>query len=362
MRRTFITAFIFVILFTVSPGYCLADQTSPTSLTVEEAVNLALSNSKDLKQASLGVDAAEITRDKTWDSANAALMSTYVPGTDLYISIPTSSDESSVYSTNYSYLSKLSSYNTKKETITIAVHQKFYDILDAIDSVASKRLTSEQNTEKLRIAQLRCQLGLDTNATLYQTQLQSSSSQADLASAQKTLDKKYTEFMQYLGLPADSRPALNNNVTYTPAKIDNVDTAIDSIVDNSPAIYLANEAVKVQKNTSGSSGSYKLDKDNLDSANLSVDITRDEMETSVRSIYYQIRALEDSYQAFVASKQSADESLRVTNLMYEVGMATKVDVMTAESAACTAQNSLNSLIRNHEILKMDFTEPWAASN
>lgn len=361
MRRVLIPIIICLLLISILPGNCLAAETNVSAtLTVDEAIELAIANSKDLQSASLDLDAAALSRDNAWDDNNAVLLSSYIPGTDLHVSIATGS-EANVYSTNYTWLSKLRGYDTALEAVSISVYQKYYDILAAINKLESQRLSAQLDEENLRITELRCQLGLDTQAVLYGAQTKVAASQAALVTAQQDLDQKYITLADYIGLPEGSRPSLDNTVTYVPAKIDDPELAIRSIVDSSPSVWLADENVRLQENTSGLSNDYKMDNINRDKANLVVSMTREKMEQSTRNIYYQLINLQNSYQASLENDRSLQENLRVARLMFDLGMNTKVDVTAAELAASNSRQTLNSLVYQQVILKMTFAKPWASS-
>ena len=55
----------------------------------------------------------------------------------------------------------------------------------------------------------------------------------------------------------------------------------------------------------------------------------------------------------------AGENLRVAKVKFDVGIATKTDVLNAELALEQARQGLLEIESQHEILKMAFKKPWA---
>ena len=57
---------------------------------------------------------------------------------------------------------------------------------------------------------------------------------------------------------------------------------------------------------------------------------------------------------------SAREALRVKELMYQVGMATRAEVAAARASLAKAEDTLLNLAVQHVLAKMAFLAPWAA--
>lgn len=359
--------FVIVIMFLclsigVLPAACLARDIDTSSLTIEEAINLAFSNNEELEKALLEIDAAKVTRDETWDAHNAVLMKTYIPGQDMHLSVPTAHElDGLVYTTNYAWLVKKKGYEAQIDSVVLAVHQKYYNVLKAQKNAESQQLAAQKDQEELKAGELRYQLGINTLADLLRVRTQAVDSRAKLETAKKELEQKYIELVEYLGLPADSRPVLEDKVKYASLEVENIDKQINAIVNDSPAVWIAEEAVRLEKQTYGKVNSYDLDKIELDKAQIEVDITKKNMRDLTRNIYYTIKELEESYVAAQEAVQAAEEGLRVTELMFEVGMATKADVLKAESALAQAENSFFALTCQHELLKIAFEKPWTYS-
>ena len=68
--------------------------------------------------------------------------------------------------------------------------------------------------------------------------------------------------------------------------------------------------------------------------------------------------MEEQYNGYLGSEKVAEESLRVTKIKYEVGMATQADVIDAEMSLAQAREDLIDLTCEHEIQVMYFCKPW----
>lgn len=356
MRRKIISLLVLLVL-TIPAGICLADgEPAGATLTVEQAIDLALKNSSTVKSADLALQAANIANDETWESVNSALLP---DANGQYYGAVDSWD--AVYVADYNLEAARKNYDTAVESVKFNVYQKYYAVVNALDNSDAQRLASQQAAEKYKIAELRYQLGMDTILNVYQSQQQNVSAQSNLAGSTESLEQKYIALMEYIGLPKSERPVLIRELAYTPLKVDDAETRIADIVKDSPAVWLASRSLLLTEQTSGSSGDYYglLTDINKEKANLTIVTSRDAMTQATRNIYYSILNAEESYNSAVAAAKAADEGLRVAKLLYEVGMGTKLDVTAAEIAAQSAHQAVDSLSYQHAILVMAFEKPWA---
>lgn len=350
-----ITALLF---FSISPSVAvLADTAAPSqTLSVEEAVELALANRSDVQVAALNLGAAQISDELAWDSVN-----------DIISNSPAGASSSAwdqTYVSDYTLQSAQKNYETKLENVEYTVYQNYYAVVTALDSADSQRLISHQAQDKLKIAELRAQLGMDTKLSVYQAHQAAVSAQANHAIAQLSLDQKYTDLMEYIGKPSGERPTLVRELSYSPLQISDPESMFREIVKNSPSVWLAEKSLDLQElnriNSPGLEG--ELSDIQTEKAEITVITTEEAMLQATRSIYYNVLNIEESYNTAIQSAKAADEALRVAKLLYEVGMGTKTDVTAAEIAAQSAHQAVNSLSYQHAMLVMAFERPWIAGS
>lgn len=366
MRREtlrFLLSLLIVMLATlVLAPPCLAS-TAPAELTLDDALKLALENNKELKQAVLAMDAAKVARDDAWDAHNALLMRTYVPGQDLYVSLPTGEDsklQAAVFQTNFNWITQQKNCEAVMDSVVLAVYQKYWGVLQASEKVRAKQLAVEQEKARLAVTEARFKVGMESLTGVIKARAQLASAEADLLTAEKELDRAYADLSDLIGLPAGSRPKLTDNVAYAALQLDDPDAEINAIADGTPAVWIAKEAVRLERQTYGMLNSYDLDKVELNKAEVSVDIAREKMRQLTRGLYYQTKALEESYAALQEQVRVAEEGLRVARISYEVGLITRADLLAAEAALAQAKQAMFDLVCSHELLKLAFYKPWTA--
>lgn len=356
MGRRLTTLLLSFLMVLAGAGVCLAGgEPSPSILTVEQAIDLALKNSHTVRTADLALEAANIADDQAWESVGSALL----PDANGQYHGPVDS-WNAIYAADYNLETARRNYDTTVDSVRFKVYQKYYAVVEALDTADAQRLSSQQAAERYRIAQLRLDLGLDTRLDLYQAQQKDVSAQSSLAGSSESLEQKYKALMEYIGWAKNERPLLVRELAYTPLKLADAETRIADIVRDSPGVWLARRSLLLTQQTSGSSGDYYglLTDINVEKADLAVITTRDAMTEATRNIYYGILGMEEAYDSAAAGAKAADEALRVAKLLYEVGMGTKLDVTAAEIAAQSARQAVDNLSYQHAMLVMAFEKPW----
>jgi len=352
MRRASILVLALLLFTGIFPGICWADTAAPAdiavptdTLTVDEAVALALKNRTDIESASLNWDAADIASQMAWETASGSGPSDLI---DL------------IYEADYSLEAARTNYESRQEAVKYSVYQKYYDVVKAWDNSEAQRLAVEQAQENLAIAELRFQLGMDTRLNVYQAQQQTVAAQSGYTLAQQTLDSSYIALMEYIGKNRSERPELVRELTYEPLEIADPEGEINDIVNNSPSVWLAKKSLTLQELTRENSAalSGKLDDIQHEQAELTIVTTKDAMRQVTRNIYYNVLSMQESYATATEGAKTADEALRVAKLLHEVGMGTKLQVTAAEISAHNAHQALDNLSYQHAILVMAFEKPW----
>lgn len=359
MGRKIIPLLIIFLLSGLFPASCLADATSSTAiLTVDQAVEMAKEKRNDVQVAWLDLQAAGVSTDLAWDSAADAEAAAHIPGTNYFADLGYD-PYLQVYNAEFNEKSKQKAYNLKLDSLEFSVYQRYYAVVSALDNADAQKLASQQAEEKLRIAKLRTQLGMDTRFSFFQAETQAAAASSAWANAQQGLDQKYIDLMEFIGMSASSRPELVRELTYEPVTLMNPEAKFQDIVNASPSVWLANESVQLLLDTAGNSGSDDLEYINEQKADINVITTKESMLQVTRNIYYSLKTIEDSYAAAEEGIRTANEALRIAKLMYDLGMGTKLDITAAEMAANTAQQTLDGMSYQHAILAKALEKPWA---
>ncbi|SMB89621.1 Outer membrane efflux protein [Thermanaeromonas toyohensis ToBE] len=343
-------------------GVSYGDEAVPETLSLEDAVHLALLSSKEVQVARETVELKKTIKDETWDKYNAVLIRTHIPGTDMYVSLPTGQDPTGmVFKTDYDWRKAERDYEVKVASVVASVYQKYSAAVLAQKQVEVAKLNVALKERELADAEARFKVGAESALVVAQKRASLASARSELAQAEGRLNKAYADLVELVGLPRGSKPALVSQVDFAPLKVEDLDKEIETIIEASPQVWTAQETVKLQKNTYGMVNSYDVDKINLKLAEIGVDITRQQLYLALLQLYNNVKALEENYEALQQSLTTAQEGLRIARLKYELGMATRAEVLSAEASVVSLLTQLENVKWQHAMAVRAFYEPWAWS-
>lgn len=378
MRKSWAAAFfkfglvvglILLIGLTMSAGVTAggvaawAKEPAAPELTLQQAVEMALTNSKSLKKAEYDVDRGYEVRQKAADSVK------------WYPAGPISGEDEAKAAAAFTGLvqadigwqSAKKSYEAERDATAMSVQKAYYEVIKAQEKVRSAELALENAGWQQRLLKAKFAAGMAAKTNMVAGEAGLAAAKGALEAARKALDDAYQQFNLLVGLWPEDRPVLVDRPGFAPLKVDNLDAAVERAVEESPSVWLAKQNVDYYKlrldlypfNSSSATDPYKAWEIDVSKKELEAASTEEQFRRLVRSIYYAARQVEDSYAAQEQQVATAKENLRVTEVKYQVGMATQAEVVDAQAKLADAERSLLELACQHEVLKLAFAKPWA---
>jgi outer membrane protein TolC len=357
-----------LMLFLIMPAdILLAEQSDDQGLELNEAVNLALQNSESVKKA-----VKEISR--TNELRNyAGSMLEFVPIG--HIGNPAvEMAYSNALSSELTYQISRKSLTAEEDTVILDTCKRYWAVLKAQEKLKAAEAEIEAVQCQLQNSRVAEQVGVSLAPNLSPRQLsmaseaQYSGAQASLESARNELEKAYNSLNKAIGSNTKEKPILKDTLIYEPYELKDINHAVNRALSQSPLIWQAEQTVNMKDLLKdiviySSAGQYQpaeARRLEVEQAQLDVSSTKKLLEEAVRSIYYQIRGMEEMYTGAMEALKVAEENLRVKKIMCEVGMATKAEVKAEEQKLADAQYQISELIYNHSYLKLACEKPWAA--
>jgi len=363
MRKFLTFTLVFLFLFSSFSLPALAQDTEESGLTLEKAIEMALSHSPSLKQADYDVDRSEEVKELAERQANLV-----VPPGPITIDVWTVVTNAHVKNLSWRMAEK--TRDITRDSVTMSAFQKYIDVLKAQEALSNAEKACSAAKRKYAMEQARYSVGMSSKLSVSQVQAQHSTASATLEAAKKSMDTAYQNLNYLLGLPSDKRLPLVDKPQYNPTTVTDVMSRIEQIIDDSPALWLKDSSADMAKmtlsmyNWSTATEPYEAKHIDLKKAELTALDAKDQARLLLNSTHASIKNLEENYTAAQLSLQTAQENLRIQKLMFDAGMNTQTDVMDAEVEVAKAQKALDDIIYQHEILKLAFVKPWAytASN
>lgn len=358
--RSIMLALFLFLCFTAGAALPAAWAKEPATpeLSLKEAVLMAWSNSEDVKAAELGVEKAEEQRQ---DASHFVEM---IPASG-----PSGNPNAAIIWTNFlkadiAWQMAKKDLQQKKDNIVVDVFTKYYTVINCQDKLKKAEVDLGRDEEALRVARAGFRAGTVTGAAVTGAEARAEASRKALEAARAELEKAYISFNKVVGLWPEDRPVLTDALSFTPLEIDSLDAEAARAVENSKDIWKLKQLVAIEQLDVdypwgiGSGGvSYKyydVEKPDVDIAELNVAAAESAIKEKVRTLYQDIRATEEQYNALLAAKQAAEEQLRVARALYDCGMTTLEKLKEAEAGCAEVENNIAGLVYKHAIQVANF--------
>lgn len=358
MKRVVVTVIAAVTLMVFTSGLAWGKEPATPELTLNQAIELAVRHSKALKRAELEVDRTAELRTYRYEQLD------YVP-----YAIPNDPRVevawANMLAADLTWQMARKSLGLEEDRLVLDVCQKYWDVLRAQDKVDAAEAALRKAEWDLRKARASAQVGLATSLTLSRAEAGLAGAQAALEAAENDLAAAYVKLNDLLGLWPQDRPVLVDTVVFHPLEVYDLDTAVQRVVDESPAVWLAQERATMQKYLenlmfyTGDYRPYQARKIEVRQAELEAASAKEMARLLTRNLYHRVRNLEEAYQPLAQAVEIAKEDLRVARIKHALGMITAAEVAAAEAALADAEQRAMAYLYDHAYLKLAFEKPWA---
>ena len=255
-KRTALLAAL-AIVFSLSLA---AQEQAPLSLTIQDAVDLALKNNIQIKQSKIQLDAAKRNKNTSWNSVSPSLTASggltktnknfaenytaYVQGgvsvtlsTNLYTNIKDAS---------LKYQAGEINYETACRSVELNVRTAFYNLLYQTDNIALKKSSVETARQSYETNRRKYGQGAISQLDVLSSQVNYETQIPALQSAEISYENDLAAFKQTLGLSQDTQINLNGSLDQI-AKIKSV--SIEGIEAQSLELAALEKKLEIARNS-----------------------------------------------------------------------------------------------------------------
>lgn len=357
MKRVLMLAVIFVFSLVTAAAAGEDASGAAKGLTYQQALDMALSKSIDIKNAEANIDRSyEVKEDKVTGFTVVPLEAGNPKADAAYLGFAAA---------DMDWQKNVKAYEIAKDTVAYSVKQSYNAVLQALEKKKLADLSVENEYWKNRLAELKFQNGMLSGIERLQANSNYRGAEDSCKAAEKALSDAYQSFNQMIGLSPGAEPVLTNLPEMKKLEEIDLDTYVSRVVSDSYTMWIAQRNIDMANlvlnlyQSSTSSDPYRakvIDKEKIENSAAS---TKEKLEKLVRSLYYSIRQLEENYDLLNAKIKVAEQGLKITRLKVEIGIATKSDVVSAEYDLAQLKQQLLDTAAKHDNLKMAFEKPWA---
>lgn len=333
-----------------------ADDAKAEPLTLEQAVEKALASNSQLQKLRLDVDTADV---------NARLA--YAQGKDLdddYVTTLSAAQQKYVTSAKAEMAKKVNAQYLKatESQIKLAAQKAYYDLLDAQADLALKEQSLKRAQTQLKVAKAAFDVGTRAKTDVLQAEAGVAGAQAALAAAQTNLEVARLKLNELIG------EELNKNWTLT-SKQDEIKKseltlgeATELALKQRAEVVQKQEEIKVaeldveliDKYLSLSTYQGQMARNNVEKAKLALEETKRSITVEVAEAYYRLQSAESAIEAYKKAQEAAAEGYRLTNLRFENGLATTLEVIQAEEELSERENQYRQALHNYNLAVVSF--------
>ena len=255
------------------------------------------------------------------------------------------------------------------QKVVSAVYQAEQGIKSNEDTLSLTKKNAEIQKKLYEQGQEKNRLGLLSKYNLNQLEIAAKQAQDNVALLEASMEQLYIKLNDLMGEKADARFEYVYDVTYTPYKLSlPMEQYLNAALKKDLTIQLkelALDSAKFTKNYVGESNT-RLDSNtqeyNYDTAKRNLKTAKTDKEMAIRNAYLQLQQMETQITSAQSSLTKAQADYRAAQINLRAGNVTKTAVEQAEMGVVSAQNSLNQLIYNYDMLVFTFENPSLLGN
>lgn len=328
---------------------------SPT-LTLDDAIKIALKQNSSLQSARINAKNSEISADTTARTAR-----------DI------SSDDIEGYETAQSkYAGKAKAemilklislqLQSAENKAKLGAQQVYYDYLHALSDYELKKQSLKRAETQLKVAQAAFNVGTKAKTDILQTEMGVAGAQASLISAQNTVSTARMKLNQFLGVDLMKEWDLTESNKQLKAPAMTLEEATAQALQNRVEIKEKDEQVKIdeinvkqiEEYLALSTNPGKTARNALEISKLNAEEERNTVRLEVAQAYNSLNAAKQNVEYQNKALASAQESYRLTNLRFENGLATTLEVIQAEESLASQENSHAEALHNYNLAVVNF--------
>lgn len=247
--------------------------------------------------------------------------------------------------------------------IEIETSSLYYGVLLAEKAIKINEAAMRKAEEQLRVVNLQFANGRSTKAEVLNAELAVQQAKTNLDSSMDDLNMAKLNLLNKLDLPFDKEIVLTDTeLTYVPTTEINLNDSIEKAKEERPEILKALNDLELQKIETHAYTAYytsnlrenKAAKEKLKDAELNVPQAYKDVELDVRKSYLNLVKAERSLLNMDKTLELAKESARINKLLYDNGMVTLLDVISADTYLDQAEIGRYQLLAAYNINKLMF--------
>lgn len=341
---------------TTTPATTAPSSSSVEELTLDKAIQQALETNATLSTTRLDAKNADINQMLSYKSS---------------AEMPADMIES-LAAAKAKYVSNAQGEMTKKLNalqvtategkIKLGAQQAYYNLIFAQDDLELKKQSLSRAQTQLKVAQAAFNVGTKAKTDVLQAEMGLAGAQANLTSAQNSVEVARMDLNDFLGVDLTKNwKIVSSNKQTAPIKLtmkQAEEQAIAKRVEMTKVqeeLKLAELNVKlIEEYSALSTLPGRVARNNVEKSQLAIEEQKRAISKEVSQAYLNLNAAREAIDYQKKAKDSAAESYRLTNLRFENGLATTLEVIQAEEELSNRENQYQKAVLQYNLSVVNF--------
>lgn len=331
-------------------------QTATEELTLEKAIAQALQTNSDLQTLRLDAKNAD-TDARLVQSTVRGISSDSIESADDAINKYGREAEAKM-SRTLNALSVKSGENKTK----VGAQKAYYDLLNAQADVKLKKQSLERAQAQLKVVNAAFGVGTKAKTDVLQAEMGVAGAQATLTSAENTLLVTEMKLNQYLGVDINKKWKLKDENKPVKQTDITLDKAIEQALKQRHEVTQKQEELNLAqlkfeltvKYVPASTWQGQVAKAKIEKAKLAIEDQNRDIVLEVSEAFHNLNATKLAVEFKKKALDSAAENYRLTNLRFQNGLATTLDVIEAEEKLSDQESQYQEAIRTYNLVVVNY--------
>ncbi|MGN7469299.1 TolC family protein [Brevibacillus sp. SAFN-007a] len=332
-------------------------------LTLEKAIAQALQTNNTLLNARLDAKNADIN--ETLSSMSAANMSKDMIDSLEGIKEQLNAAKSKYVGTAQAEINKKLNALAVKATeskIRLGAQNAYYNLIFAQDDYELKKQSLTRAETQLKVAKAAFDVGTKAKTDVLQAEMGVAGAKAALTSAANAVEVARMDLNDFLGVDLNKKwKIVSNNKQVAPISLTLEQAQAEALTKRvemtkvQEELNLAELNVKlIEEYSALSTLQGRQARNNVEKAKMAIEEQKRAISKEVAQAYLNLNAAKEAIAFQKIAKDSAAESYRLTNLRFENGLATTLEVIQAEEELSNRENQYQKAILNYNLAVVNF--------
>jgi hypothetical protein len=246
--------------------------------------------------------------------------------------------------------------------IKLGAQQAYYNLIFAQDDLELKKQSLNRAQTQLKVAKAAFDVGTKAKTDVLQAEMGLAGAQASLTQAQNSVEVARMDLNDFIGVDLTKNwKVVSSNKQAAPISM-TLEQAQQQALAKRVEITKAQEEQKlaelnvklIEEYSALSTYPGRVARNNVEKTKLGLDEQKRAINKEVAQAYLNLNAARQAIDFQKKAKDSAAESYRLTNLRFENGLATTLEVIQAEEELSDRENQYQKAVLNYNLAVVNF--------